>query len=257
MSYRPTAADFNALFRGSVYGNYDIFTARSYGDFVRRNDIALERAISSFDERLIGTIAFAQRGERAWLSLMGVRPDLRGRGHGKALFGAAVDTVIASGARSIEFEVVQRNVAAIAMYRSFGFSAIDELHVYARRPLRAAANDLAFRRFGERSVTRIANGTPACWQREAVAVVRAAPLALIERDGAYAFVRMRGENGVLVDAGARDAAAAHALLDELDRRVSCDLTLPNEPSRSPLAVAMRERGWRVVERQHRMQRTIA
>ncbi len=255
MSYRPTHADFNALFRGKVYGNYDIFTARSYADFVRRNDVDLERAISLFDEQLIGTIVFAQRSERAWLSLMGVRPELRGQGYGKRLFGAAVDAVIAAGARSIEFEVVQRNAAAIAMYRGFGFTPVDELFVWSRKAQRGGSSDLRFGRMSESRIRSLVHAPPTCWQRDPVAIARATPLALIQVEGAYAFLRMRGENGVLVDAGARDIATAHALVAEMDRQAACDLTLLNEPASSPLSAAMREAGWRIAERQHRMMRT--
>ncbi len=252
MTYRPTAADFNALFRGSVYGNYDIFTARSYADFVRRNDVDLDRAISLFDDRLIGAIVFAQRGERAWLSLMGVRPELRGKGYGKRLFGAAVDAVRASGVRSIEFEVVQRNAAAIAMYRSFGFRAVDELFVWSRPAKRNATNDLRFGRRRERRILEMIHEPASCWQREPIAVARAGAHAVIRVDGGYAFIRLRGESGMLVDAGARDVTAALALVAEIERRIGCDLTLPNEPATSPLSKALAGSGWRIVERQHRM-----
>jgi len=253
VSYRPTAKDFNAFFRGKIYGTYDIFTARSYADLVRRHDIDLSRAISEFDgDRLIGTIVFAQRGERAWLSLMGVDPEYRSRGHGHRLFAAAVDAVRASGARSIEFEVVHRNAAAIAMYRAGGFTIADELLVWARKPMPSAIVDLTFRQFSEGTVARIARRPPACWQREPRSVAAARDVALVQCEGAYAYVRVRDGNAVLLDAGARDSSAARGLLVELDRRVPYDITLVNEPDRSPLSVAFGEAGWRIVDRQHRM-----
>lgn len=253
MTYHPTAQDFNALFRGKIYGNHDIFTARSYADMVRRHDIDLSRAISTFEgDRLVGTIAFAMRGERAWLSLMGVQPDLRGRGYGKQLFGAAVEAVRELGAKSIEFEVVQRNIAAANMYRSFGFEIVDELFVWARKALPSARDDLTFRTFSESAVARIARKLPTCWQREPRSVAAARPIALIECDGAYAFLRMRGVNAVLLDAGARDETAAHVLIADLERRVPHDLTLVNEPTGSQLSAAFAQTSWRVVERQHRM-----
>ncbi len=253
MSYRPTAKDFNALFRGKIYGTHDIFTARSFADMVRRHDIDLSRAISAFEGgRLIGTIAFAQRGERAWLSLMGVQPDRRRQGHGKRLFGAAVDAVRASGARSIEFEVVQRNSHAIAMYSGFGFTIVDELLVWARKAVPSAKPDLHFRSYGENAVARIARRPSTCWQREPRGVAAARDVALLECDGGYAFVRMRDESAVLLDAGARDEAAAYALIGELDRHVPYDITLLNEPSSSPLSLAFGRAGWRIANRQHRM-----
>ncbi len=256
MIYRPAAADFNRFFRGTIYGQHDIFTTRSYADFVRRHDIDLDRALCRFQgTSLIGTIVFAQRGERAWLALMGVAHELRGRGYGKHLFGGAVDAVRASGARSIEFEVVQRNAPAIAMYRSFGFETADELLVWARRARASRSADLTFRRYGVRAMTEIAHHPPTCWQREPCGISRAGHLALIETSNAYAFIRKRDEYAVVVDAWARDEESARELLRTLDQRVPYDLTLPNEPSNSALSLAMRDSNWRIVERQHRMMRS--
>ena len=253
MTYRPTANDFNTLFRGKTYGDDDIFTTRSYSDFVRRNDVDLSRAISIFEgARLAGTIAFAQRGQRAWLALMGVAPDLRGRGYGRKLFGDAVDAVRASGAKRVEFEVVQRNNPAISMYRSFGFEPIDELLVWARASSRGADGRLDFRTFSEGAVARVARRPPTCWQREPRSVAAAREIALVQCEGGYAYVRMRDEHAVLLDAGARDAESATLLLAELDARVPYDLTLVNEPASSPLSVELKRAGWGVVDRQHRM-----
>jgi hypothetical protein len=70
--------------------------------------------------------------------------------------------------------------------------------------------------------------------------------------GGYAFVRVRGDFATIVDAQAADAAGAHALLDRIDACVPHDVTLNNEPPASPLACALRERNWRVVERQVRI-----
>jgi len=253
VNYRPTAKDFNTLFRGKVYGNNDIFTARSFADMVRRHDIDLSRAISTFEDgRLVGTIAFAQRGERAWLSLMGVQPELRGRGHGKLLFGAAVAAVRTSGARSIEFEVVQRNTHAIAMYRNFGFDIVDELLVWARKAIPSAVDGLTFRTYGESAIAKVARKPATCWQREPRSVAGARQTALVQCHDAYAYVRMRGENAVLLDAGACDESAAQALIAELDRHVPYDITLLNEPASSPLSLALARAGWRIASRQHRM-----
>jgi ribosomal protein S18 acetylase RimI-like enzyme len=253
MSYRPTAADFNALFRGKTYGEHDIFTARSFHDFVRRNDVDLSRAICEFDgARLAGAIAFGQRGRRAWLALMGVQPDLRGRGIGRKLFGAAVESVRTSGATHIEFEVVQRNNPAVAMYRSFGFEPVNELLVWARASVRSASGRLDFRQYSEGAVARIARRPPACWQREPRSVAAAREIALVQCEGAYAYVRMRDEHAVLLDAGARDENAALELIAVLNERVPYDLTLVNEPASSALSLVFARAGWGVVDRQHLM-----
>ncbi len=252
MNPRVTYRFINDVFRGPVYGRYDIFTARSFDDFVRRNDVDLSRAIWAFDgEQPIGTIVFAQRGERAWLSLMGILPEFRKRGLGRTLFGAAVDAVRASGAKQIEFEVVQRNVAVQEMYKGFGFERAGELYVWARKARRIAQNGLVPRKYALSTVERAAHAPAPCWQREAIGVARS-PSVLIEVDGAYAFVRLRDESAYVLDAGARDVTSARALLEEFDARIPYDITLFNEPPDSPLSFAVAEYGWTVGERQYRM-----
>jgi GNAT superfamily N-acetyltransferase len=245
----------NDVFRGPVYGPHDIFTARSFDDFVRRNDVDLSRALFAHDgDRVIGTICFAQRGERAWLSLMGVLPEYRRNGCGRRLFGGAVDSVIASGATAMEFEVLQRNVAAQAMYKSFGFETVGELFVWSRKARRVAVNALAPRKHPIETVRRIAHSPPACWQRAPVAVARAAASVAIEVEGGYAFVRVRDESAYVLDAGARDETSAAALLREFDARIPYEVTLFNEPAGSPLSRALANGGWKIVERQFRMMR---
>jgi ribosomal protein S18 acetylase RimI-like enzyme len=253
MNARPGAADFNRFFRGATYGTYPIFTARSYADFVRSNDVDLARAINHFDAdgELIGTLAFAQRGDRAWFGLVGVERAQRSAGLGKRLVAQALDAVRAAGARSVELETVQRNGRAIALVEGFGFTKVGELHVWARDRRRGNA-ELRFRTFSERAVGEIAGSLAACWQREARSIALAGRSALLRVSGAYAFVRVKGEFATILDAGANDVAAAHTMLNEIDARVPYDLTLNNEPEESPLSRALRQRDWRIVERQCRM-----
>jgi GNAT superfamily N-acetyltransferase len=248
MSDRPTAADFNALFRGSIHGNYDIFTPRSYTDFLKRNDVDRARAIALFEgKRAIAAIAIGERPKRAWFGLIGVHPDHRGRGLSTQLMTAAIERVRASGARRIELEVAQRNAAAIRLASGFGFRACGELLVWTRRARRSATGALDFRTFSEDAVATIARKPSACWQREPCSVARAHRIALVQTAGAYAFVRIQGEYAMLLDAGADDAASARALLHELDARIPYDLTLNNEPADSPLTTALHNSNWRIIE----------
>ena len=244
----------NDVFRGPVYGQHDIFTARSFAEFVRRHDIDLSRALFTYDgKRVIGTIAFAQRGKRAWLSLMGVLPDYRRRGLGRELFGGAVDAVRASGAKHIEFEVVQTNAHARKMYEGFGFKTVGELYVWARKARDVATNGLTPRKHSLRTVERVAFGPRPRVGSASRSQSRARPhRTLIEVEGAYAFVLTRKNIAVLLDAGADDERSAFALLHELDARVPYDITFLNEPSNSPLTTALQAAGWRIVERQFQM-----
>jgi GNAT superfamily N-acetyltransferase len=87
MTTRPSAADFNRLFRGATYGRAPIFTAHSYASFVHVNDIDVPRSSCIFEgDELVGALAFGVRAERAWFGLIGVREDKRRSGVGRALF---------------------------------------------------------------------------------------------------------------------------------------------------------------------------
>lgn len=254
---RPSAADFNAFFRGSVFGNYDIFSARSYTDFVRRNDIDLGAAVTRYDGRtMLGALAFGVRGDRAWFGLIGVATTHRRQGLARQMMTEAIDAVSRRGVTSIELEISQRNAPTLAFTRTFGFEQRDELLVWARALRAADAPVLPLRRYTERAVAAVAGVPSACWQREPRSVALAPRIARIDVPGAYAFVRADGEFANVIDAGATDHASAQALLGELDTRVRQDLTLNNEPAGSPLSRALRDAGWRVVERQYRMVHTL-
>ncbi|HUN30207.1 MAG TPA: GNAT family N-acetyltransferase [Alphaproteobacteria bacterium] len=256
MSVRPSASDFNAFFRGGAFGAYDIFTTRTYADFVHRNDVNLDQAIVVREgSTMLAALAFGVRGTRAWFGLIGVDPQCRRRGIAAKMMVEAMAAVHAQGVRSIELEVNQRNAAPIALCESFGFRRGGELLVWAR-DRSGPARSLPARRYPEPAVRAVVQLPSACWQREPRSVARAGALALLTLPGAYAFVRIDEEFAQVLDAGAHDATRARELVDALDDRVPHDVTLNNEPADSPLSDALRGGGWRVVERQYQMVHTL-
>lgn len=250
---RPSAADFNLFFRGGIFGDYDIFTAETYADFVWRNDVDLARAVTAHNgRRLTGALAFGIRADRAWFALIGVHPEYRRAGLGRRLLTEALDTVRAAGVRRVELEISQRNRSTLSMTRSFGFLEQGELLVWARAARPRARGALPMRRLQEGDVRAIAQTPSACWQREPRSIARAGSAAPIETPGAYAFIRLNGDFANVIDAAARDLESARALVAELGARVPHDLTLNNEPAGSVLSTALREHDWRIAERQYRM-----
>lgn len=246
----------NDVFRGRVFGSYDIFTAQSFRDFIHRHDVALTRAINAYDEgKIAGTLLYGLRDERVWFSLVGVLPPYRKSGLGRVMLEEALHAVDSAGARTIEFEAFMRNQPLHAMCAGYGFREIDRLGIWARTPRKRATGDLRFKKRTVESIHAIANAMPACWQREPLSVARATSSALIECDGAYAFLRVKDDNAVILDAGARNARAADQLVRELDARVPYDITLHNEPEGSPLSAALGRARWRLIDRQTRMMRS--
>jgi GNAT superfamily N-acetyltransferase len=248
-----SAEDVNDVFRGEVYGEDDIFTAESFADFVARNDVDLRLSPRMRDAGgLIGLMVIGRRAARGWFGAYGVVPELREAGLGRKIFAESLECSRAAGLVSIEFEVLQRNVHAVRLYRSFGFETLDELLVWGRRPRSRAHGRLRYEKRREADIAKLARHPSTCWQREPRSVAAAKASALIECDGAYAYVRVRDERALILDAAARDIEAARALVRELDRRVPYDLTLNNEPAASPVSAALRESRWHVVEHQNRM-----
>lgn len=59
------------------------------------------------------------------LQRIAVRPDRRGRGHGRSLLAEAMRVAALGGADRMLLEVAADNAAAIALYHSAGFTEID------------------------------------------------------------------------------------------------------------------------------------
>jgi GNAT superfamily N-acetyltransferase len=253
MTERPTAADFNRFFRGRTYGNYDIFTPHSYKEFIEANDIDLTAAINRYDgATLIGSLVYGIRDRRAWFGLIGVAHGVRRRGLGGELVDAAIDAVRTRGVNTVELEIVQRNQAARDMVFARGFEQREELLVWSRGENSSKARRPRGTRYTLDIIRGLRRRPAPCWQREPESIHRIGPLLCLRGRGHHALIRARADGAMVADADAVDLAAAHALLDEIDARVSAAVTLNNEPAGSPISRACAERGWRIAERQHRI-----
>jgi ribosomal protein S18 acetylase RimI-like enzyme len=61
--------------------------------------------------------------EDAWLEDVFVEPGARGRGVGRALTEACIERARRRGCKRIQLDANERNVAALALYRSLGFES--------------------------------------------------------------------------------------------------------------------------------------
>jgi ribosomal protein S18 acetylase RimI-like enzyme len=262
-----TARDLRASFRGEIYGDAATMTESWFRDHVARNDVDLARSPRwTVGGALAGAALLAFRGGRAWVGAFGVVPEFRGRRLAFRFLEQTLTFARESGAASIELEVLEHNHGAIRLYERGGFEQVDELVVWSRepRPANGRGADAGTSRHDDAAlVDAIARVPSACWQREPRGVAAAAPFRTLligapEAPDAYAFVRLRdGERATVLDAGARDAAAASALLAALDARVPAQLILLNEPPRGPLHGAFgAASGWREFARQRRMRAAL-
>jgi GNAT superfamily N-acetyltransferase len=119
----------------------------------------------------VGMALLARRGERAWISAVGVLPAWRRRGIARHMM-----THLLASARSLKIErasleVIAENKPAQALYLSLGFRVQRELLTW-RRPATAEPLPVPVERLAEMPPRRLLESyagwheQPACWQRE-------------------------------------------------------------------------------------------
>ncbi len=209
-------------------------TAEAYADMVRWFDLDLEASRVALAGGVpVGIVQLGVRGSRGWIGGMGVVPEARGRGLGRALMDEAERSARALGLRTVDLEVLVQNVQAIPIYEACGYRHTRRLLVLERAPAPLAAEAAAERPALDEVFERwdALHAVPAPWQRGRETVERL-------RDVLEAFgVRERGRlvASVLVarrparsnvialgfeagaDPGALDRAIAAAVAAHADR----------------------------------------
>ncbi|HEX4788818.1 MAG TPA: N-acetyltransferase [Actinospica sp.] len=104
----------------AVFGElaYPLFVLRQFVDVHQRHFLVVDA-----DPPLLGYVlaAYAARAEQAWLLGLGVHPDARTYGYGRALMHRCLDRLRSDGATSVRLTVKPDNAAAIHLYESTGF----------------------------------------------------------------------------------------------------------------------------------------
>src|SRR5205814_10435418 len=95
-----------------------------------------ELFVAELDGRLVGTVTFYPSGpgsaEQGWpndwagIRLLGVAPEARGQGAGRALIEALIERARAQGAAAIALHTTERMEVARAMYERMGFVRVPE-----------------------------------------------------------------------------------------------------------------------------------
>jgi ribosomal protein S18 acetylase RimI-like enzyme len=111
--------------------------------------------------------------DRAWLSLIEVPAELRGRGYGSRIIAAGEADLVARGVRRTGLHVFGHNAGARRLYGRLGHRVLNQIHA---RPVRPG---------GEPGLT-LAPMPAAVWQRRLDEVVERDPGALTREPGATA-----------------------------------------------------------------------
>jgi GNAT superfamily N-acetyltransferase len=157
-----------------VYSDYFVHIAvdpAAWQGMVRRFDIDLEASRVAADGSGIALLGL--RGTSGWVGGMGVAPDARRHGAGRALMQALIEQARARAVSALGLEVLEQNLPAIALYEALGFRRTRMLDVWLlEAPLLATehAREMA----ADEALAWIAEqrSEPEPWQRADESVTR-------------------------------------------------------------------------------------
>jgi ribosomal protein S18 acetylase RimI-like enzyme len=105
-------------------------------EYIDHYDIDLGASFVVHTETMgpIGLLMLGIREDRAWVTRMGIDPDLRGFGLGKWMMGQAFQSAAARGVNFFQLEVIKGNKPATALFHHAGFIDQRELLIIRRPP---------------------------------------------------------------------------------------------------------------------------
>jgi ribosomal protein S18 acetylase RimI-like enzyme len=229
--YVPVHLDAELLARHLEHGDVDLDASR----------IALR------DGRPIGFCVLGVRGDEGWIGGMGVAAGERRSGVGKVLMGAVIEEARRHGLRRIVLEVLEQNEPARRLYERLDFAHVRDLEIWtldeaAPGDAREVPRDEAHAWIREHRMEL----EP--WQRADGTLAHLDGVEGLAVDRGAALVRVVDGRVSLLQAAARDAGAAQALLAGARARGDT-LAVLNLPPGGPIAEALQALGGRVMLRQ--------
>ena len=263
LSLEAFAAAFNEGFVG--YHRTLTTDAEKISRLGRLYQHDLHHSIVAYEgERVAGMAVLAIRGAAGWCGGFGVSPSMRGRGVGRRLLSALLDSARAAGVRKLSLEVSALNPVARRLYESAGMRVTRDLLLMDRAAeggpgglkFEGGALEEAEPRELLAHFARLHVAAPA-WQRDLPVMLAglARGLRLGTREGtrAYALLSAGADADVYVtDLAAAGAADAEELAAALARQVAGRLRVVNEPEESLFVAPLVASGFAVYERQHEM-----
>jgi ribosomal protein S18 acetylase RimI-like enzyme len=111
--------------------------AARLAEYIATYDVKLESSLvaTTEDGEMLGVAMLGVRKDRAWITRLGVLPNTRRGGIGKALFEGLLEQAAQLSINFHMLEVIKNNVPANQLFLKFGFREIGELLVLRRSPL--------------------------------------------------------------------------------------------------------------------------
>lgn len=105
-------------------------------DYISTYDVALEHSrVAMQDGQMLGVAMLGLRADRAWLTRLGVLPNTRRTGVGRALCEGLLAQAEHLGIHFQMLEVIKNNAPAHSLFLKLGFYEVGELLVLRRSPI--------------------------------------------------------------------------------------------------------------------------
>ncbi len=112
-------------------------------EYITLYDVDLHRSrVAVVGESIVGLGMLGRRQDQGWVTRLGVLPEGRRQGTGRALLGELLHLAAQSNMPEVWLEVIKGNQPALELFRRYDFQPTREL-IIARRPPRAVANAAA------------------------------------------------------------------------------------------------------------------
>lgn len=110
-------------------------TPETMAVYLTRHDIDLNASrVAEIDGESVGLALLGLRGDRAWITRMGVIREARRAGAGRVLVEGVLAAAAERGAASAQLEVIADNAIGQRLFRAAGFAPVRRLLVLARAP---------------------------------------------------------------------------------------------------------------------------
>jgi ribosomal protein S18 acetylase RimI-like enzyme len=238
-------------------------------------DIDLDRSVMAMsDHELVGMALLSVRGDRGWISGVGVLPEHRRRGIASAMIGRLVERARQANLREISLEVIAQNTSAWRLYAEARFEVTRELLLW-RRAADADALPIPEERLTGASLGVLLerfdrwHSESATWQRDAATLARMAEAGRLKgyqlewraAPAAYCLVSGFGESVALMDVGidpaTRILTPGRILLQALSHLYwGKAMTISNVPADDPLNRVLAALRFLVTVRQVEMKLTL-